>query len=97
VICELGDIVAASPTVNVVAVFKPTQTGTKTVSALVSADQIDTDDTNNTASATVTVNPEGDGGGFCSYHPNGQFDPVFPILVIGGLLYLGLRRRIRLM
>jgi hypothetical protein len=32
-------------------------------------------------------------GGFCSYNPNGRFDPVLPALVLIGLGYLGLRRK----
>jgi hypothetical protein len=32
-------------------------------------------------------------GGWCSYNPNGRFDPVLPLLVLIGLGYLGLRRR----
>jgi hypothetical protein len=35
-----------------------------------------------------------DDGGFCSYNPNGRFDPVLPALVLIGLGYLGLRRKI---
>jgi hypothetical protein len=31
--------------------------------------------------------------GWCSYNPNGRFDPVLPLLVLIGLGYLGLRRR----
>jgi hypothetical protein len=93
VICELGTILASNPTVNVVAVLKPTQTGTRTVSASVSADQTDADATNDTASATVTVNAESDGGGFCSYHPNGHFDPVLPLLLLTGIGYLLVKSR----
>ncbi len=33
-------------------------------------------------------------GGFCSYNPNGRFDPVLPALILIGLGYLGLRRKI---
>lgn len=40
----------------------------------------------------VPVFPDDDGG-FCSYHPNGRFDPVLPALVLIGLGYLGLRRK----
>jgi hypothetical protein len=40
------------------------------------------------------VAPSADsGGGWCSYNPNGRFDPVLPALVLIGLAYLGLRRK----
>ena len=42
----------------------------------------------------VPVAPSGSsGGGWCSYNPNGRFDPVLPALVLLGLAYLGLRRK----
>jgi hypothetical protein len=41
----------------------------------------------------VTPAPSDDGGGWCSYNPNGRFDPVLPALVLIGLAYLGLRRK----
>ena len=44
--------------------------------------------------AAFAVPPTTEDGGFCSYNPNGRFDPVLPALVLIGLGYLGLRRKI---
>ena len=41
---------------------------------------------------TVEFDLESSGGGFCSYNPNGRFDPVLPGLLIMALGYLGWRR-----
>ena len=38
--------------------------------------------------------PSDDDSGFCSYNPNGRFDPVLPALILIGLGYLGLRRKV---
>ena len=65
---------------------------------------IDADDGNGnldvTRTATDTVETgyvdpgsSSDSGGWCSYNPNGRFDPILPLLVLIGLGYLGLRRR----
>ena len=32
-------------------------------------------------------------GGWCSYHPNGRFDPILPGLILAALAYLGLRQK----
>ena len=53
-----------------------------------------------TATATVLSGedelppPSDDDSGWCSYNPNGRFDPVLPALVLIGLGYLGLRRKV---
>jgi hypothetical protein len=44
----------------------------------------------NTAPATSS-----DSGGFCSYQPNGRFDPILPGLILAALVYLGWRRQQR--
>ena len=47
--------------------------------------------------ATVTITdtdaaPGGSsGGGFCSYNPNGRFDPILPGIIIAAFVYLGWR------
>ncbi|MFC1588876.1 choice-of-anchor Q domain-containing protein [Pseudomonadota bacterium] len=33
-------------------------------------------------------------GGFCSYHPDGRFDPVLPAIVLIGLIYVAWRRKV---
>jgi hypothetical protein len=48
---------------------------------------------------TIDPTPPPSGGGdddsgWCSYNPNGRFDPVLPALILTALGYLGLRRRI---
>ncbi len=35
--------------------------------------------------------PGDDDGGWCSYNPNGRFDPILPGLLLAGLAYLGWR------
>ena len=98
VICELGNLAVAGPAINVVVVMRADQAGTVAdVSARADAKQLDPDDTNNvvTASVTITAVPVDDGGGgFCSYQPDGKFDPVLPLLLLIGLIYLARQRRV---
>jgi uncharacterized repeat protein (TIGR01451 family) len=92
--CELGNLAVAGSAVNVVLVMKAELAGaggTATdVTAGVEADQRDPDASNNSATASFTIkaSSSSSGGGFCSYHPNGKFDPVLPGLVFVSLLYL---------
>jgi hypothetical protein len=47
--------------------------------------------------AAVVTPPSGGGGGgggFCAYNPNARFDPLFPLLVLLGLIYVGWSRRV---
>jgi hypothetical protein len=41
---------------------------------------------------TVNLNLDSEGGGFCSYNPNGRFDPVLPGLLLTAIAWLGWRR-----
>jgi len=41
---------------------------------------------------TIDFDANSDGGGFCSYKPNGRFDPLLPGMLIMALGYLGWRR-----
>lgn len=41
---------------------------------------------------TVSFNLDSEGGGFCSYNPNGRFDPVLPGLLLTAMAWLGWRR-----
>ena len=96
VLCELGNLAVAGPTINIVAVFRADQVGTVAdVSASVDAAERDPDTSNNTVTASVTITgvPVSDNGGWCSYNPNARFDPVLPGLVLAALAYLGLRQR----
>ena len=96
VLCALDDLAVAGPTINVVAVLQGDHIGTVAdISATVDAIQRDTDESNNTVTASVRITgvPSDDGGGFCSYHPNGRFDPVLPAIVLFGLTYLAWRRK----
>lgn len=96
VLCALGDLAVAGPTINIVVVLRGDNVGTiADVSATVEAIQRDTDESNNTATASVKIiNTSSDGGGFCSYHPDGRFDPVLPAMVLIGLAYFAWRRRV---
>jgi CSLREA domain-containing protein/uncharacterized repeat protein (TIGR01451 family) len=99
VVCALGDLAVAGPTINVAAVLRADEAGrVADVSASVDAKQRDPDESNNTvmASVTITAVPTSgsDSGGLCSYDPNGRFDPVLPLLVMLSLIYLARRRRV---
>lgn len=102
VTCELGNLAVAGPSINVVVVMQADLTGVAgtvvDVSATAAAKQLDPDEANNTISASVTItavsSSSGGGGGFCSYQPNGRFDPVLPLLVLIGLIYVMRRRSV---
>jgi CSLREA domain-containing protein len=99
VVCALGNLAVAGPTINVVAVLRADEAGrVADVSASVDAKQRDPIESNNTVTASVTITsvPTGgsDSGGLCSYDPNGRFDPVLPLLVMLSLIYLARRRRV---
>jgi uncharacterized repeat protein (TIGR01451 family) len=99
VLCVLGNLAVAGPTINVVAVLRADEAGrVADVSASVDAKQRDPIESNNTVTASVTITsvPTGgsDSGGLCSYDPNGRFDPVLPLLVMLSLIYLARRRRV---
>jgi len=97
ILCALGAIGVGGPDVDVVLVVTADAVGTVDLSASVDADQSDPDGTNNTVSATVTVNTAptssggGGGGGGCTLNRHASFQPLFPMLVLGGLFYIGLR------
>lgn len=95
--CAVDDI-AADASASVIFEVKGEAIGTAEVSASVTMDQIDTDPSNNsgTVSIAITEVPAatgGGGGGFCSYNPNGRFDPVLPALILSAMAYLGFRRK----
>jgi uncharacterized repeat protein (TIGR01451 family)/CSLREA domain-containing protein len=96
VTCELGNLAVAGPTINVVVVMRADQAGTiADVSASAEAKQRDPVEANNTVAASVTiVAPSSDNGGFCSYHPDGRFDPVLPMLLLISMVYLMRRRSV---
>ncbi len=99
VVCALGDLAVAGPTINVTVVLRADEAGrVADVSASVDAKQRDPDEANNTVTASVTITSQpsggGDSGGLCSYDPNGRFDPVLPLLVMLSLIYLAWRRRV---
>jgi hypothetical protein len=43
----------------------------------------------------VTPPSSSDGGGWCSYNPNGRFDPILPGIILAALAYLGWRLKKR--
>jgi len=43
----------------------------------------------------VTPTSSSDGGGWCSYNPNGRFDPILPGMILAALAYLGWRLKKR--
>jgi len=50
--------------------------------------------TNVTPPVTPPVSSD-DGGGWCSYNPNGRFDPILPGMILAALAYLGWRLKKR--
>jgi len=97
VFCQLGDLAVAGPTINVAVVGRGNLAGAvANISATAEAKQLDPDESNNSAtvSVTITTASSSDGGGFCSYQPNGKFDPILPLLVLIGLIYLVRKRRV---
>ncbi len=91
--CDVGAL-AADATADVVFEVKAESAGTAIVTATVTADQVDSDPSDNSGSVTIgiTAASSDSGGGFCSYHPNGRFDPVLPALILMALAFLGYRR-----
>ena len=95
--CDLGDQTAfASANVNIVATA--IDDATVSIKSVYSAIEVDTDITNNSATATLTINPapvtnsSSGGGGFCSYNPDGKPDFVLPAILVLALSYIGIRR-----
>lgn len=92
VTCAVDDI-AVDGTASVIFEVKAEEVGTAEVTAYAALDQIDSDPSDNSATATITITSSSGGGGFCSYQPNGRFDPVLPGLLLAAMAYLGLRRK----
>jgi hypothetical protein len=51
--------------------------------------------TNDDTSIVSSTSSNDDGGGWCSYNPNGRFDPILPGLILAALAYLGWRLKKR--
>jgi hypothetical protein len=92
VTCTIGELDGTS-SATVILTLTASATGDATIAASVtSTGEPDASaDPNNTASVLTKVTSAssgGGGGGFCSYHPNGKFDPVLPGMVFMSLFYL---------
>ena len=48
-----------------------------------------------TSTAAGSLATRSDGGGWCSYNPNGRFDPILPGIVLAALAYFGWRLKKR--
>lgn len=92
VTCAVDDI-AVDGTASVIFEVKADEVGTAEVTVSATQDQIDSDPSDNSATASITITSSSGGGGFCSYQPNGRFDPVLPGLLLAAMAYLGLRRK----
>ncbi len=98
--CALGDM-AASASSNISVIATAVDDGTVSISANISALEVDSvDTTNNSAQAALTINPKpaitssDNSGGFCAYNPNGKLDLVLPALLFVALGALGWRRKV---
>jgi hypothetical protein len=89
VTCNIGDLFDAT-FATVTLTLHAADKGDAAITASVSGTNIDDNPDNNshTVTTTVKVKSSSSGGGFCSYHPNGKFDPVLPGMVFISLLYL---------
>jgi len=93
--CELGALPVAGSAINVVVVMRAEIAGSVAqVTASAEAKQRDLDASNNTVTTLFSIKAPQSGGGFCSYQPNGKFDPVLPLMVLIGLIYLARRHRV---
>lgn len=92
VTCEVGGV-ANGASVDVVFEVKAEAIGIAEVTAILDADQVDTDPSDNSGTVGIEVIAVStdDGGGFCSYHADGRFDPLMPALVLLSLVYLAYR------
>ena len=88
VTCNIGDLFgtqSATVTLTLTAADK----GDAAITANVSGTNVDDNPDNNSHTVTTTVKvSSSSGGGFCSYHPNGKFDPVLPGMIFMSLFYL---------
>jgi hypothetical protein len=99
VTCTIGDLDGTS-SVTVTLTLTASAAGDATVTASVTstAEPDAGAEPNNSASVLTKIaaasSGGGGGGGFCSYQPNGRFDPVLPLMVLIGLIYLTRKRRV---
>jgi CSLREA domain-containing protein len=88
VTCSIGDLFGTT-SATVTLTLNAADKGDAAITASVSGTNVDDNPDNNSHTVTTTVKVKSSsGGGFCSYHPNGKFDPVLPGLVFIGLFYL---------
>jgi CSLREA domain-containing protein len=93
--CTIGDLGGTS-SATVTLTLTASAVGDATIAASVTstAEPDASADQNNSASVLTKINTSGGGGGFCSYQPNGRFDPVLPLLLLIGLIYLVRKHRV---
>ena len=97
VTCNIGDLDGtSSATVTLTLTASAAGDATITASVTSAAEPDASAEPNNSASVLTKVNPvpSDGGGGFCSYQPNGKFDPILPLLVLIGLIYMARKRRV---
>ena len=95
VTCNIGDLdgtSSATVTLTLTAAAAGEATITANVTSTTEPDA--STEPNNTASVLTTIRSTSsdDGGGWCSYNPEGRFDPVFPALLLIGLALIIWRR-----
>ncbi|MGB5395982.1 MAG: choice-of-anchor Q domain-containing protein, partial [Gammaproteobacteria bacterium] len=98
VTCMIGDLGGTSSATVILTVTASNAGDAVIAASVTSTGEPDASvEPNNSASVLTKVNPVssgGGGGGFCSYQPNGRFDPILPLLVLIGLGYATWRRRV---
>jgi CSLREA domain-containing protein len=97
VTCNIGDLGGTS-SVTATLTLTASAAGDATITATVTstAEPDASVETNNSASVLTRIGSTSSGGsgGFCSYQPNGKFDPVLPLLILIGLIGLAMRRTV---
>jgi uncharacterized repeat protein (TIGR01451 family) len=91
VVCELDDMLANGPSVEIALVLTADEIGTIEATLVVGAYEADPDDANNTGSTEVTVNEKSSGCGSCTVSTRDSGGGM--LLSIGVLSILMLRRR----
>ncbi|MDE2234873.1 MAG: CSLREA domain-containing protein [Gammaproteobacteria bacterium] len=90
--CTIGSMASGTKITGTVTVTADVS-GSGTTLFGVDADERDSNAVNDAASVPLTFNANSGGG--CSYRPGSPFDPVLPVILLGGVLGLLIHSRLR--